>query len=209
VITTASSTRCCTRLAELLARLWLACALLVGVVPSALAQSHADVTQLRVERTEDGVVLSAALRFELPSPVEDALSKGIPMFFVAEATLLRERWYWYDKPLAQVQRHMRLSFQPLTRRWRLQVSSQPIGGSGLALGQIFETREEALAAVQRISNWKIADAEVEVDGKQRVEFRFRLDVSQLPRPLQISAVGQSDWNVSVTRDVRLAPELAK
>ena len=53
---------------------------------------------------------------------------------------------------------MRLSYQPLTRRWRLVVSPTPIGNSGLALGQTFDTREEALAAVQRISHWKIADA---------------------------------------------------
>ena len=34
---------------------------------------------------------------EIPSAVEDALLKGIPMVFLAEADILRERWYWYDK----------------------------------------------------------------------------------------------------------------
>jgi hypothetical protein len=56
-----------------------------------------DITQMRLERTEEGVFLSANVRFELPGVVEDALLKGISMYFVAEADVLRDRWYWYDK----------------------------------------------------------------------------------------------------------------
>lgn len=178
--------------------------LLLGIGASSRAQPVAEIAQLKVERAEDGVLLSASIRFDLPPPVEEALAKGIPMFFVAEAAVYQDRWYWYDKRVAQATRHMRLSYQPLTRRWRLQVSSGPIGQSGLSLGQTFETREEALAAVQRISQWKIADAgEIEADGRHNVDFRFRLDVSQLPRPFQIGAVGQADWNISVARNLRL------
>ncbi|MCC2677003.1 MAG: hypothetical protein K0R89_2731 [Ramlibacter sp.] len=185
--------------------------LLVCGSAAAWAQvTPAEVTQLQVERTEDGVLLSAAVRFELPQAVDDALAKGIPMFFVAEATILRDRWYWYDKRVAHATRHMRLAFQPLTRRWRLQVSSSPIGNSGLVLGQMFDTRDEALAAVQRISRWRIAEpGEVDPEGTHNVDFRFRLDVSQLPRPFQIGAVGQADWYILAVRTQRLAFEQPK
>jgi hypothetical protein len=136
--------------------------------------------------------------------IEEALAKGIPMFFVAEAAIYRDRWYWYDKRVSYAARHMRLAFQPLTRRWRLQSSSAPIGNSGLVLGQMFDTREEALAAVQRVSRWHIADASVLESGATlTAEFRFRLDISQLPRPFQIGAVGQSEWNINVSRAQRL------
>ena len=142
------------------ARLRVGAALLLLLAPSgSRARTCGEVTQLRLERTDDGVLLSSSVRFDLPPLVEDALAKGIPMFFVAEADAA-------PRPLVLVRqaawpartRHMRLSYQPLTRRWRLQVSSAPIGNSGLALGQNFDTREEALAAVQRISRWRIADA---------------------------------------------------
>jgi hypothetical protein len=191
---------------------WLfALVLLFGSSAAAWAQvTPAEVTQLQVERTEDGVLLSAAVRFELPQAVDDALAKGIPMFFVAEATILRDRWYWYDKRVAHATRHMRLAFQPLTRRWRLQVSSSPIGNSGLVLGQMFDSRDEALAAVQRISRWRIAEpGEVDPEGTHNVDFRFRLDVSQLPRPFQIGAVGQADWYILAVRTQRLAFEQPK
>lgn len=188
----------------------LACCLLALALP-ALAQSPTtEITQLRLERTDEGVLLSAHVTFELPTVVDDALAKGIPMFFVAEAVLFRDRWYWYDKQTASAARHLRLSYQPLTRRWRLVVSPNPIGSSGLALGQTFETREEAMAAVQRISHWKIAEAgEVDPDARYNVDFRFRLDVSQLPRPFQIGAVGQADWNISVIGNQRLSIDTAR
>lgn len=165
---------------------------------------YADVPQMNVERTEDGVLLSATIRFDLPPAVDDALAKGIPMFFVAETSIYRDRWYWYDKRVAGASRHMRLAYQPLTRRWRLQVSSSPIGQSGLVLGQAFDTREEALAAIQRVSRWRVADpGDIDPDATHYVDFRFRLDVSQLPRPFQIGAVGQSDWNILAVRTQRL------
>jgi hypothetical protein len=170
----------------------------------------AEVTQLHVDRTEEGVLLSATVRFDLPQAVEEALAKGIPMYFVAEATIYRDRWYWYDKRVAYAARHMRLAYQPLTRRWRLQVSSHPIGNSGLILGQMFDTQEEALAAVQRISRWKIADAaDVDPNDTHNIDFRFRLDVSQLPRPFQIGAVGQAEWIILAVRNQRLALDHAR
>lgn len=164
----------------------------------------AEVTQLQTERSEEGVLLSASVHFDLPQVVDDALTKGIPMFFVAEAAIYRDRWYWYDKRVSFATRHFRLSYQPLTRRWRLQVSASPIGTSGLVLGQMFDSREEALAAVQRISRWRIADAaDVDPEATHYIDFRFRLDVSQLPRPFQIGAVGQNDWVILAVRNQKL------
>lgn len=179
---------------------------------SARAEPAVEVQGLRVERSGDDLLLSAGLKFELPQPVEEALLKGVAVFFVAEADLLRERWYWVDKRLASVQRHMRLVFQPLTRRWRLAVGAGPItaNGQGVALNQNFDTLPEALAAVQRISGWRIAEqTELESGVRYRLEFRYRLDVTQLPRPLQIGALGQSDWTLGASVSQRFDAESLK
>lgn len=189
---------------------WLARVLAAALFVFALAGAHAaetDISQLRFDRTDEGLLLSVNVGFDLPPVIDDALAKGIPMYFVAEASLLRDRWYWTDKLVSNTARHMRLSYQPLTRRWRLVSSSAPIGNSGLQLGQTFESRDEALAAIQRISHWKIAEpGDIDTDSRYSVDFRFRLDVSQLPRPMQIGAVGHSDWNIGVSRNVRLVFE---
>jgi len=197
---------------------WLRCVLvaLAAAMPATLLAAAdvapAELTQLRVERTEEGVYLSAAVRFDLPPVVEDALVKGVPMFFVAEVELNRDRWYWYDKKVVTAARHFRLAYQPLIRRWRLNMSPTPItnAGLGVTLNQSYESLPDALAALQRISRWKIAEAsEMDPEARHNIDFRFRLDVSQLPRPFQIGAVGQADWNVSVSRNQRLVWETAK
>lgn len=164
---------------------------------------------MRVERQDAGLLLHVHLRLELGQAVEDALAKGVPVHFVAEAELLRERWYWYDRKVSHVGRHYRLAYQPLTRQWRLQVSSEPIssGAAGSSIAQSFDTLQAALDVIRVQSGWKLADAaELEPDGRQHVLYRFRLDMSQLPRPFQIAAGNQTDWNLSLSRQLRVAPE---
>lgn len=180
---------------------WLAA---FGALPARAEPTAAEVTQLRLERSADGLLLSAALDFKLPASVEEALLKGVPVIFVAEAEVLRERWYWMDKKVAGAARHMRLSYHPLTRRWRLAQASGAINGdgAGVALNLTFDALEEALATVKRLSNWRVADwGALDAEARHQIEFRFRLDVAQLPRPMQIGVLGQSDWNIaaSVTR----------
>lgn len=218
VSTTASSTPCCkSRHAEreglarrrlLGAALGLGACLLAGGPPAVWAQS-AELAQLRLERTGDEIYLSAALRLALPAPVLDVLEKGIALHFVAEAEIIRQRWYWLDQRVAQAARHMRLAYQPLTRRWRLNISPVPITSaiSGVTLNQNFDTLEEALEAVGRIGRLRLG--EVRDIGEERVQpvvFRFRLDTSQLPRPFQIGLMGQSDWNLAVERSEKLNVE---
>lgn len=192
----------------------LVCACLAGWLPRT-AQAEvpvAEVSQFSLERASGSILLSAAVKFDLPPVVEDALLKGVPLFFVAEADVYRERWYWTDKKVAAAERHMRLVYQPLTRRWRLSVASGVIASNGLgvALNQGFDTLADALAAVRRLSRWKIADvADLDAELRHRVEFRFRLDVSQLPRPLQIGALGQADWSISTAATQRLVLEVPK
>jgi hypothetical protein len=185
--------------------------LLLGSTPVFAADSEtvSEVILLRLERTPEGVDLYATVRLDLPQAVTDALEKGIPMVFLAEAEVMRSRWYWADKKVSSAQRHMRLAFQPLTRRWRLNVASGPMSGNslGLALNLNFDSLSEAMTTILRISAWKIAETEqTEADGSYRVDFRFGLDVSQLPRPFQIGAFGQSDWKVSASATRQLGPE---
>jgi len=181
----------------------LACACLVWAPPgTARAEAPAtEISLLKFERASDAVLLTATLKFELPAAVQDALLKGVAIIFVAEADVLRERWYWMNKKVVSAERHMRLAYQPLTRRWRLNVASGRISnvGLGMALNQNFESLPDALAAVQRLSRWKIADvSDIDLEQNQLVDFRFRLDVSQLPRPLQIGTLGQTDWDISAS-----------
>ncbi len=221
MITTAFFTHCCKkRRIESFGAWWsllFACALAIAgcfFAPNAGATqtATAEVGELRLERSDEGIYLNAALQFDLPELAEDALYKGIPMFFVADAVVLRDRWYWSDRQVAEATRYFRLSYQPLTRRWRLNISPVPFTNSGLGvvLGQSFDNYADALASIQRISHWKIAESsEIDSNATHSVHFRFRLDMSQLPRPFQIGVVGRSGWNLLVSSSQRLDAESAK
>jgi len=172
----------------------------------------AEISVFKAERAGDVILLTAAVKFELPAAVEDALIKGVAIIFVAEADVYRERWYWMNKKVVSVERHLRLAYQPLTRRWRLNVASGGITNAalGMSLNQNFDTLADALSALQRQSRWKIAEAsEIDLDQKNLIDFKFRLDVAQLPRPLQIGTLGQSDWSISVSINRPLVLEVLR
>ena len=160
----------------------------------------------------EALLLSASVKFDLSAAVEEALVKGVPLIFVAETDVFRERWYWTNKKVISAERHMRLAYQPLTRRWRLNVASGLITNAalGVALNQNFESLSDAMAVIQRLSRWKIADvSELDLEQHHRLEFRFRLDISQLPRPFQIGLLGQTDWNISASSSQPLLLESGK
>ncbi len=211
---TAFITRCWRKIGlELLAGLSRALLItLLGLAGAWAQTSSVELTELNPVRKDNALLLNAQLKLELGPAVEDALIKGLAVHFVAEAEVLRERWYWTDKKTGAASRYYRLAFQPLTRRWRVNVSSEPIAGTGMAgsISQNFETLAEALSVIRRQSAWKIADAQsLEADARQRVRYEFRLDVTQLPRPFQIAAGSQADWNLQVIKTLRLSEELVR
>lgn len=194
------------------ALLWMTQGLTQASVATVSAAETGNRSPLTLERSDSSLLLSVQLKFDLPAVVEDALYKGIPIYFVVQAELLRDRWYWASKTIATAQRRMRLAYHPLTRRWRLNIGSAEMNETtqGLTLGQSFDTLDDAMAVVRRISRWKIAEVQDIAPGsKHVVDFSFELDTSQLPRPLQIGTLGQSDWLIEVRLSQPLDLERAK
>ena len=178
----------------------------------AYADNAVQVDDFQLQRNEEGIYLSTRLNFELPPSLEDALNRGMPLSFVMQADVVRERWYWADKLVNRTERYVRLSYQPLSKRWRIYVSAQPIQSTGLgvSLGQSYDSLPEALQNIQRISRWRIADLPaIETTTKQRLEFRFRLDLSQLPQPLQFGAFGGTGWGLDYLHSLKLQEDSFK
>lgn len=188
-------------------RLRLACVLMCWLMAGvAQADTSVDLQDLTLTRQDGMVAMSGTWRFDLPAALEDALLKGITLYFVTEVDVYQERWYVYNQRVAHAERHVRLFYQPLTRRWRVHVSPQPfsVSGLGVSIGQSYDSAEDALSAVRRIVQWRVANvADVNLDAKPTLSINFKLDLKQLPRPLQIGAVGQSDWNISYSKTQRL------
>ena len=187
-------------LRSLAAGLLLAAARVLVLVLMLAGNARADgveVSRLAATRQDGVLALDFAVRLALPRTVEEALYRGVPVYFVAQATLYRARWYWRDERVARVARSWRLAYQPLTSTWRV-----GLGG----LNQSYPTLGEALAAVSSIPGWRLAElAQIDADSRYTIEFSYQLDTTQLPSPMQIGLGGQAEWAIGIERLLRLDP----
>ena len=159
----------------------------------ARAQS-VELKSLKLERRDAELTLEFNTRLTLGPAIEDALQRGVPMYFVASTVVYRNRWYWRDERITRLSRSWRLAYQPLTGSWRVSL----VGG----LGQGYATLAEALAPLSRVSGWRLLEGEkLEPGERYYVDFTFRLDNSQLPQPMQIDLGG--DWKLSIERTLRI------
>jgi hypothetical protein len=170
---------------------WLGAA---GVHLQAQAQG-VELASLNAIRQDGALTLDFVARVSLTKSVEDALQRGVPVYFVAQVELRRNRWYWRDERVARVSRSWRVAYQPITGTWRV-----GLGG----LNQTHASMQEALTAASRSAAWRLADlAQLDPDSRYSIVFSYHLDTAQLPGPLQFGLVGQSDWVLSVDRVLRL------
>lgn len=170
------------------------------IPPSAMA-SQPQVQYSELRRVDDGALLTVRLGLAASPAVEDALLKGVPVYFVWQAEVHRKRWYWTDKRVGSATRILRLVHQPLTRRWRVSLSTDEAATASslqYALHQNFDALPEALAAISRVANWQILDSgRLDAESDYRAQWRFRLELDLLPRPFQIGVSNQPGWLIEV------------
>jgi len=183
---------------------WLAALAMLFAPLQAIADERIGVMAAALEQPKEGtngaIVLNATFEFELPQALEDAVQKGIALYFNIEFELFRKRWYWFDRKVGSQTLVYRLSYSPLTRQYRL-----ARGG----LSQPFESLDEALALVKSVRNWKVADrSQLSPRDDYDAQVRMRLDVSQLPKPFQVNAITSREWNLaSDWREIQVSADL--
>ena len=171
-------------------RLALLKALLAALACAALLAARAneiEVRDVRLENTEEGIVLDADFAFELGPRLSEVVANGIPLYFVVEFELSRARWWWFDEKAASKRMQIRLSYHAMSRHYRL--------STGL-LQQNYATLGEALHVLKRVRNWLVLERPAELsDALYDAAVRMRLDTAQLPKPFQLSALTSRELNL--------------
>ena len=163
----------------------LLCVLALGA--AAARADEIEVSDARLVATEDGVVLSADFAFELNPRLAEAVTNGVPLYFVVEFELTRPRWYWFDEKAATKRIQLRLSYHALSRYYRLSTG---------VLQQNYGTLEEAMNVLRRVRNWQVVEHTAGLaDATYEAAVRMRLDVTLLPKPFQLSALTSRDLNL--------------
>ncbi len=159
------------------------------LVPAFALAAEIEIIRPQLQPGEDGYVLSADFKFELGPRLEEAVNKGLTLYFVADFELTRGRWYWFDEKLASRSITYRLYYHALTRQYRLST-----GG----LHQSFESLSDAMRVLSRLRNWTVIDSGekfLRSGGTYQAALRMHLDINQLPRPFQLTALGSKEWTL--------------
>lgn len=163
---------------------------LAALLPLPAPVAHADtigVKSAELLPEDDSYVLNAQFDLAFNPTLEEALQKGVSLYFVLEFELARPRWYWFDQKLVQMSVQYRLTYNPLTRQYRVT--------SGL-LGQQFDSLEEVEHLLARVVSRPVVRRDLLFAGERyEAAVRLRLDVAQLPKPFQINALASRDWSL--------------
>lgn len=176
------------QIAQLMRKTALLLSLLLAATAAFAAQPHGiEVRRAVVVPAEDYYVLDADIDIVLSAPLEDALNKGIPLYFLLEFEMVRSRWYWFNDKAVALQQQYRLSYNALTRQYRVGVG---------AFYQNFATLGEALQSLSRVRRREELDPGALAKGSTySAGLRLRLDTSQLPRPFNLNALGSREWSL--------------
>lgn len=174
---------------RLVAVVWTVLALLSSLAAAdpAFADTIA-VQRASLQADGSGWSIDARFDFDLNSSLEDAVNKGVPVYFTTDFNLSRPRWYWFDEEPVNVSQSIRLSFQPLTREYR-------VSTGGLQLG--FSSLNEALDVIKHVTSWHVIDRnQVRAGETYNASVRMQLDIALMPKPFQIDAVNNRDWSLA-------------
>jgi hypothetical protein len=164
------------------------CLLALNLFSPAARAEGIKIQSAELERVDSDWLLNATFKIDLTPGLEDAVQKGVVLYFQTEFDLTRSRWYWFDEKPAIAQRQTRLFYQPLTQQYR--IASE---GFSFSAKTIFE----ALQAVGSIGGWRVIDNnQIDPSKSYTAALRMTLDLSKLPKPFQVNALNNRDWNVT-------------
>lgn len=147
-----------------------------------------EVRSVNVSQEEAGWIVSADFDVQFGSGIEEAVNRGVPLYFVVEFEMARPRWYWFDEKPVVAARTYKVSYTPLLRQYRVSVGSAY---------QNFTRFDEVTRALSRLRGWHVADkGAFKKDQVYQASLRMRLDTAQLPKPFQLNAISSRDWTLA-------------
>jgi len=150
-----------------------------------VAEAGGDSGERRAP-VEHTLLLSADIQLPLTDTLKDSIDRGLALYFQTDVQVVRPRWYWLNEEVISTSIEWRLSYHALTRQYRVATNAQ---------GQTAATLDEALAVMSSIRAVPIGRvANLSPGQHYDVWVRMRLDTGRLPKPFQMTAMTNRDWN---------------
>lgn len=191
--------RCCKKTLNLLCKL----ALLLGFCACTSVANAEGITVTKAETHlgDDGYEILADFKITLPASVAEALKHGVTLNFVSELAITRSRWYWLDTDVVQNEQTTKLWYNALTRQYRISRGTLFQGFSNLdsALSVLGHQSAPPVPATVLNNGGGYVARLLKSETRYTAFAQMRLDTSQLPKPLQVNALTNSEWNLESGR----------
>lgn len=164
------------------------------LVLSVSLPTRADqVARATIERIEPLVIagqlsLDVDIDLQLNATMKQAATRGVPLYFSLELEIEQPRWWWLNKTIVDTSLERRLSYNVLTRSWRVSTGDLSIPTTSF---------DEAMKLLTNIRNWPVVMSDrFEPDEQYIGQVRIRLDTDRLARPLQMDNANRDSWALS-------------
>ena len=173
-------------------RFWWGLLFWIGLsTPLFAAGEGIQIKTAELKQVDDVYYLDAQLNVTLSPLLEEAIIKGVSLYFTTDFVFTQPRWYWWNDDLVHITRITRLSYNALLRQYLV---------SGVNIhARSVDKLQDALLLLGEIDNWPIiARDRLSKHELYQATLSMRLDTSQLPKPLQINAIATGKWELEST-----------
>ena len=162
--------------------------LLLLLVPSIYAEGI-DIQSVSSELIGDIYTVNADIEFQLDEEVQNALIHGVELNIDIYIVIKRTRkWLWDPSVVESILRY-KLEFQPLTG---LYIITNIVNDNRSQ----FTSLEEATVSLGRIRDYMILNqASLEPESNYKGQLRAKLNIENLPPPLQPTAHVSKRWRL--------------
>lgn len=174
-------------------KIWLSLIVALLALLSVSPANADDAARASIERIEPLVIrgqlsLDIDIDLELNNTMKQAVTRGVPLYFSLDLEIEQPRWWWLNKTIVDTSLERRLSYNALTRSWRVSTGDLAIAASSY---------EDAIGLLTRVRDWPVVMSDrFEPDQQYIGQVRIRLDTDRLARPLQMDTANRDQWRLA-------------
>lgn len=177
---------------RLLSKLFFAALLCILITSTLLKPSHAEGFRILAAETKlkDHVIqLDANMDLKFSDDALEALRSGVPLIVLINIEVLKDRNWWWDKTIAELEQGYLLLYHALSEKYI-------IHNLNSGAQQNYISLNTALYSLSNVRSFPLIDKNLlEKGDNYYVRLRTYLDIESLPAPMRPIAYISSQWQL--------------
>ena len=135
-----------------------------------------------------GRFLHVDMHVPASQPLRQTLESGLRIDFSLQVAVQRDRWWWLDERVAEINWRAVLSYDPILRQYKLATAD--------GFRRSYSSLRDALDRMGVLRQWPVTPeiAPALNDPDSYVLARLEVDVSRLPQPVKILLLTDDEWD---------------